>query len=268
MERLKGKTILVGKEPGQGRLLVAISGTGKTAVIGNPGCVPNSVSRCKAAENVAHAKITIDQNGNLTLSNIKSQNVTFVNGSEIASKRIDPTAAFELGKDRFSVSVPLIIETAKKIIGTPTPTSEPTPGPTPYSVTFSISHLEQVWDEMQSNRKKILAKQKKINMVRSGCGIFTMCAMPCIFLFGPVGYVLTGIGIVGNVFSFVGLKNDNTSETMERMNEDFQLRYVCPNPACNKFFGSLSYKLLKNQLRSHKDQKMYCPRCGCELTEK
>lgn len=256
MDGLKGKTILVGKEPGQGRLLVAISGTVKTAVIGTPGCVPKCVSRCRPTENVAHAKITIDQSGSMILSNMKEENVTFVNGSEIASKRINASSIVEFGKDRFPISISAILETAKKIIG------EVATQPI-----YNISHLESVWNEMHSKRKGILAKQKKINMVRSGCGIFTMCAMPCIFLFGPIGYTLTGIGIIGNVYSFVGLKNDDSSDAIEQLNEDFQLRYVCPNPTCNKFFGTISYKLLKNQLRSHKDQKMYCPRCGCELVE-
>lgn len=271
MDRLKGKTILLGKESGQGRLLVAIVG-GKTAAIGSPNCVPNSVSRCKVAEGVAHAKINIDQNGDMILTNMKPQNVTFVNGSEIVSKRITPSSTVDLGKDRFSVSIPMILETAKRIMNVdqmhdPQPRRHPEP-PKPDVKKYNISHLEHVWNELHDKRKEILARQKKINMVRSGCGIFTMCAMPCIFLFGPIGYVLTGVGIVGNVYSFVGLKNDDSSDAMEQLNEELQLRYVCPNPDCNKFFGATSYKLLKNQLRSHKDQKMYCPRCGCELVEK
>ena len=114
MERLKGKTILIGKEPGQGRLLVAIQGNGKSAAIGAPGSVPACVSRCKPSEGVAHAKITVDQTGNMTITNMKPQNVTFVNGSEIASKRVSSSNTVELGKDRFSINLPVVIETAKK----------------------------------------------------------------------------------------------------------------------------------------------------------
>ena len=272
MERLKDKTILIGKEPVQGRLLIALSGSGISNAIGIPGSVPNCVSRCIPEEDVAHAKITIDQSGNMTLSNVKSQNVTYVNGSEIVSKRIILGDIIELGKDRFSVSIPMVIKIAEKLICSGTPQIEsrgqiPSGSSQPSPKKFNISHLEGIWNEMQAKKKDVLAKQKKINMVRSGCGIFTMCAMPCIFLFGPIGYVLTGLGVVGNVYSFVGLKNDDSSDTMERLNEDFQLRYVCPNPDCNKFFGAVSYRLLKNQIRSHKDQKMYCPRCGCQLEE-
>ena len=259
MERLKGKTILIGKEPGIGRLLIAIQDNGKSTAIGSPGSVPACVSRCKPTEGVAHAKITVDQAGNMTLTNMKSQNVTFVNGSEIASKRVSATNSVELGKDRFSISLPVIIETAKEMasihIVPPTP-------PEPKPQQFNISHLERVWNDLQEKRKSIQAKQKRINLVRSGCGLFTLCAMPCIFMFGPIGYILTGIGIVGNLYSFIGLKNDNTTDAIEQMNEEFQDRYVCPNPDCNKFFGNISYKLLKKQY------SMHCPYCKSEFVEK
>lgn len=255
MEKLKGKTILIGKEPGQGRLLIAIHGNGKTATVGTPGSVPACVSRCKPAEGVAHAKIAVDQNGNMILTNMKPQNVTLVGGSEIASKRISPASTVELGKDRFPVSVPLILATARNLVG------EVAPAPAQVKK-YNITHLEHAWNNMHAKRKEILAKQKRINMVRSGCGIFTMCAMPCIFLFGPIGYALTGIGIVGNIYSFVGLKNDNTTDIMEQLNEDFQDRYVCPNPECNKFLGNISYKLLKRQY------SMHCPYCKSEFVER
>lgn len=258
MENLKGKTILVGKEPGQGRLLVAISGTGRTAAVGAPGCVPNCVSRCRPTENIAHAKIVIDRDGNMVLSNIKSQNVTFVNGSEIESKRITQTNTVELGKDRFSVSVPVILETAKKIAAA----SDPAPQPRPGVRKFNISHLEHVWNDLQAKRKEIQAKQKKVNLIRQGCGVFTSGAMLCIYFFGPVGYVLTVIGLLGNAYSFIGLKNDNTTDMIESLNEDFQDRYVCPNPDCNKFLGNISYKLLKKQY------SMQCPYCKSEFVEK
>ncbi|MDE6559848.1 MAG: hypothetical protein K2K75_00545 [Muribaculaceae bacterium] len=270
MDNLKGKTILIGKEPGQGRLLVAIQETGKCCAIGAPGSVPACVSRCKPAEGSAHAKIAVGYDGCLTLTNMKAQNVTFVNGSEIAFKRISLSNSVELGKDHYSINVPAIIESAGKIASLqmqkdvkPNPQSHPQPNPQPSEKKiYNISHLEHVWNDLQAKKKEIQAKQKKINLVRSGCGVFTMCAMPCIFLFGPIGYVLTGIGILGNVYSFVGLKNDDTAEVVEKLNEDFQDRYVCPNPDCNKFLGNMSYRLLKKQY------SMHCPYCKSEFVEK
>ncbi len=251
MESLKGKTILIGREPEQGRFLVALD-RGKSTVLGNAGCVPSSVSRCKPAEGMGHSKIDVDNDGNMVITNLKSGNVTYVNGIEVASKRIDLSSKVELGKDKYLINLPAVLDSAKKLVSIDV--SEK-------SKQFNIRHLEAVWTGHHEALKMLREKQKKINLIRSGCGIFTMCAMPCIFFLGPVGYALTGIGIAGNIYTFVGLKNDNTTEEQERLAEDFQDNYVCPNPDCNKFLGNLSYRLLKRQY------SMHCPYCKCEYTE-
>lgn len=260
MESLKGKAIIIGKEPGAGRLLVAIPGMEQTSTVGSPGSVPNSVSRCKPLENTAHASITIDPAGILTLANLKTQNVTYVNGIEIATKNIDFDSTVELGKDKYKVDIASVLECARQIIKREVQIDKS--HKSSKDGKFNISHLEQVWNDYQSGLRKLRESQKKINLIRSGCGIFTMCAMPCIFFLGPIGYVLTGVGVAGNIYSFVGLKNDKTTETQEQLTEEFQDNYVCPNPKCNKFLGNLSYKLLKKQY------SMHCPYCKCEFEEK
>ena len=298
MDRLKGKTILLGKEPGQGRLLLAIVG-GKTAAIGSPNSVPNSVSRCKVVEGVAHAKINIDQNGNMILTNMKPQNVTFVNGSEIVSKRILPNNTVELGKDRFSINLPMLIETAKKLssisrgsggqngngeqngnVGQGGNSGQGGNGDNKDLIKYNISHLERVWEEFHEKGLEIKKRQKEQGIYASLPMFFTMGGGAVTFVLSFILgdeykaeiQILSGTlvvaGLIMLVYSFTRRKNDTSIEDMEQISEDFQLRYVCPNPDCNKFFGAISYKLLKNQLRSHKDQKMYCPRCGCELVEK
>ncbi|MBR6589751.1 MAG: FHA domain-containing protein [Bacteroidaceae bacterium] len=260
MEKLKGKTILIGKEPGQGRLMVAVSGTGKSASLGAVGSVPGCVSRCKPAEGVGHAAVVIDASGNMILKNVKSQNITYVNGQEIVSKRISVSDSIELGKDRFGINLSTVLETAKKLVVSVSVPSGGGGGSV--TKTFNIAHLEVVWTDYHNGLRSLRENQKRVNLIRSGCGIFTMCAMPCIFFFGPVGYVLTAIGVIGNIYSFIGLKNDNTGDEQERLTEKFQERYVCPNPDCNKFLGNQSYKLLKRQY------SMHCPYCKCEFVEK
>lgn len=273
MEQLKGKVILIGKEPGQGRLLVAIAG-GKMAAIGEAGSVPGCVSRCKPSEGMAHAKIIIDDHGVMILQNMKPQNASYVNGIEIASKRIALTDIVDLGKDHFRIPLSKVIETAKVLatpavctsesrVGIPLGRASVPAGQAKQPVKqFNIKHLERVWRDNHDSIRKIREKQKKVNLIRSGCGLFTACAMPCIFFLGPIGYVLTGVGVMGNLYSFIGLKNDNTADQQERLTEEFQDRYVCPNPDCNKFLGNMSYKLLKKQY------SMHCPYCKCEYVEK
>lgn len=264
MDRLKGKTILLGKEPGQGRLLLAIVG-GKTAVIGSPNSVPNSVSRCRVAEGVAHAKINVDQNGNIILTNMKPQNVTFVNGSEIVSKRILLNNIVELGKDRFKINLPVIIETAKKILGSVTP-----PPPPPV---FNIKHLKKVWEDYEYEMDRIAQQQQEIGkkrmlpiMVSSASTVLS--GLGALISLSSLWVTLPVTGVVSILYFRNYSSKDTSYEDRKKANNEFQINYVCPNPACGKFHGAINYDLLKNQYRSPKDQKMYCPRCGCEYVER
>lgn len=103
--------------------------------------------------------------------------------------------------------------------------------------------------------------QRKTNLVRTGLGIFTMCAMPTIFFFGPVGYILTGIGVLGNIYSFVGMRNAETAEERQRRQDAFDDAWVCPNPDCGHSLLAKNYKLL---VRNHQS----CPYCKCKYVEK
>lgn len=259
MDKLKGKTILIGKEQGQGRLMVAVSGNGKSAVIGTAGSVPNCVSRCKPTEGVGHAAVTIDANGRMMLKNLKPLNVTYVNGHETVCKQVGKSDIIELGKDRFNINLPTILETAKKLV---TGNSSGYGGGGETKGPFNIAHLEIVWKDYHDSLRDLRENQKRVNLIRTGCGVFTSCAFICIAIFGKVGYILTAIGVIGNFYSFFILKNDHSGDEQERITEKLQERYVCPNPECNKFLGNISYKLMKKQY------SMHCPYCKCEYVEK
>ena len=105
MEILHNKTILIGREPEKSRLMIAINtGNGiKATTIGEAGSVPNSVSRCIAVNNMAHCRLEVDKAGGMRLSNMKEENVTYVNGNEIMSKAVTADSTIELGRGRFAV---------------------------------------------------------------------------------------------------------------------------------------------------------------------
>ena len=260
MDNLKGKTILIGKEPGQGRLLVAIQETGKCCAIGAPGSVPACVSRCKPAEGSAHAKIAVGYDGCLTLTNMKAQNVTFVNGSEIASKRISLSNSVELGKDHYSINVPAIIEAAKKIAAlSETPKPQPNPQPS-----VDISHLRSVYENYETEMDRIVLAQQELGkkrmlpiMVSSASGILS--GLGALISLSSLWVTLPVTGIVSLLYFRNYNSKDTSYEDRKNANSEFQHNYVCPS--CGHFFGSLGYDLLKNQLRNPKDQKMYCPKC-------
>lgn len=269
MDRLKGKTILIGKEPQNGRLLIAIQGNGKSAALGTPKSVPACVSRCKPAEGIAHAKIAVDQSGNMILSNMKPQNVTYVEGSEIVSKKVTATSRVELGKDRYGIDLPAVLNAAKTIVSANTP--KPTPTPQPFSEpqkVFNISHLSGVWERYETEIDRIAQQQQEIGkkrmlpiMVGSLSGVAcpilaAVVAVNTLFITVPVAAISFGL-------YFINYKKKDTSyEERKDATEKFSDEYVCPNPDCNKFLGNLSYRLLKKQY------SMQCPYCKSKFVEK
>lgn len=261
IDNLRNKTILVGKEPGNGRLFVSvkINGQPKTAAIGEMNSVPNSVSRCKPAENTAHCKIEIDGNGNLIVTNLKPQNVTYVNGAEIVSKKVKPNGMIELGKDRYSVSVNTIIETASKIVGVTVP---------PPLKEFNIKPLKKVWDNYHDENIKIKKRGQELGAAQSFTPILTLGSTAISAIAAPLGFAdvcyvtipLIIIGVFLMIRNYNKRKNDTSIEDGERLLEEFQHKYVCPNPDCKHFLGMQSYIVLR--------QTKKCPWCGCTYVEK
>lgn len=258
IDNLKNKTILVGKEPGNGRLFVSvmINGQPKTAAIGEMNSVPNSVSRCKPAENTAHCKIEIDATGNLIVTNLKPQNVTYVNGAEIVSKKVKSNGMIELGKDRYSVSVNTIIETASKIVATviPTPPEE-----------YSIKHLKMVWDDYNARMRDIKIRTRNIGLLSSIPMAFSMLGGLIAGVAPEIreyALILTGIALFIMLIGFYMRFTDKSIEESEQITEEFQRKYVCPNKKkpCNHFLGNVPYNILR--------QNTKCPYCGCSFNEK
>ena len=263
---LKGKTILIGKEPGQGRLLIAIKGMPKIATLGQINSVPNSVSRCKPAEGVAHCQIEVDQAGNMTLTNLKVQNVTFVNGAEIMSKRINTASTVALGKDRFGINVTEVLNTAQKIMmlagGVPGGNGGAGGGGGTGSGPYSIKHLKNVWDDYSGSLKKIKIRQKNIGLLASIPMAFSMLGGLIAGVAPEVrsfALVFTGIALVVMIIGFYKRFTDKSIEETEQLNEKFQDRYVCPNPKCHHFLGNQPYNILR--------QNKNCPYCKCQWTE-
>lgn len=264
MSNLNGKVILVGKEPGQGRLCVAVSG--KMAALGQSGCVPASVSRCMPQQNMAHAKIEVDNNGAMTITNMKPANVTYVDGMEVMSKRITGSSRVSLGKDLYAIDLEAILATAEKMAAAPGPS--PTPAP---AKEYNISHLRHVWKNYHDKTISRQKHQQKLGLMSSAGMLFTFGGGALMALGGKMGLdevmrdlmpYLTATGGIVFILSFILRSKDKSIELAEKTTEEFQELYVCPNPDCNKFLGNLSYKLLKKQYGMH------CPYCKCKYVEK
>lgn len=258
---LVGKTLLLGKEPSNGRLMVGIPIKGKLQpiAIGNPNSVPASVSRYNGEQKIAHVSLEIDNDGEVILSNLKDQNSTFVNGLEIVSKRINLNDTVELGADRYPINVSEILKVADKIISDSMPKE------------FDITHLESVWNKYHDQNLELQKRARQHGVYARipmfftmGAGALSSIAFACGWGDGvkSICVVLTLIGLVIMIYSFIKSKNDTSIEDREKFTEEFQENYICPNPDCGKFLGSYSYKLMKRQY------SMSCPHCKCKFIEK
>lgn len=263
-ENLKGKVVYIGKDAGCGRLLISMSIGGKkaNALLGEQNSVPKSVSRCVPDEGVAHLSISVNDEGVITAKNLKSQNVTYVEGTEIVSKILLNDAEIELGLDKYPIKLSSILSVAEKIVEASEPTKIPE---------FNISHLEDVWNNYHNNCIELQKRTRKQNVQGRIPMFFTMGAGALSSIAFACGWgdevkiicvILTVIGLLLMGYTFLKSKNDTSIEDRERFTDEFQENYICPNPKCGKYLGSYSYKLMKRQY------SMSCPHCKCKFVEK
>lgn len=256
METLNDKTILIGREEGKSRLMIVVNdGTLKRSTyMGQPGAVPNTVSRCKPTEDIAHCGIAIGHDGTLTINNLNVRNVTYVEGIAIDKKRISANNRVELGSQKYAINVGDILKTAEKMLA----------GPVSRQQEYDISRLEKVWNDYHDGLKAIQDEQYNVNM---------MSRVPMVFTFGagmvtalansfewpkPVLYFTAVLTVIGFLMLIYGLwrsmKFHNGTEARERLTNNFKRDYTCPN--CGNFLGSNDFFIIK--------KKNDCPYCHCK----
>ena len=265
---LEGKTILIGKEPGNGRLMIAVRGPGvaKTATIGAIGCVPASVSRCKPAEDAGHCLLTIDQNSVMTLTNLKPQNVTYVNGMEIMTKRVTSDSNIMLGKDRYAINLDAILDVAKKLVGQASGQAQGS-----QMEEVSIKHLRSVWEkydstllDLQINQQK-KANQQRLQGILSMSGMF-LAILPSVTKWDlpewvqsiRVIFIVAALGLAFYFFITGSRIKDSFLWKKRELDQALIKDYVCPK--CGHYMGTQPYQVLS--------QNKKCPYCGCKYSEK
>ena len=184
-----------------------------------------------------------------------------MDGVDIIRTTAKPGNLLQLGLS-FTATLEELIGATQAASGASSTPKPPTSSVDKTQKTYSISHLRRVWDDFNNTNIAMADAQRRTNLVRTGFGIFTMCAMSTRFFFGPVvGYALTGIGVLGNIYSFAGMRNAETAEQRQRRQDAFDDAWVCPNPECGHSLPAKNYKLL---VRNHQS----CPYCKCRYVEK
>ena len=244
--------IVIGREENLHRLLVKMGQ--KAFVVGSPHSVPNSVSRNHCALVVEFSDDSTRKVLGIVIRNLNLQNSTYVDEQEIETKKIKESSKVQLGKDRYTVDLPKIIDGLRKILNVVTPPPPPE---------FSILHLKTIWEEYDSRKIEIqLAEQKKNNLrgvggILSGIGVLFMF-IPAL---GMMRYIATGISVIIALAFFIRGMNPKNSLTikMHDLDKDFRHKYICPNPKCGHNLGNTPYDVLR--------QNKGCNYCKCIYKE-
>lgn len=230
---------IIGRQHGTNCLLMTIQGKGY--VLSDKGTVPNTVSS-------SHCRLVVDDNGVWTLSNIKSELDTFVDGLQIDSRQITPQSRVDLGINHFVVDMQKVQAVVNKIM----------------PPVFSLRPLEQIWDEYDKGRMALQLAEQRRNNWRAGGGVLSLLGILVMFIpipaLGKIRFVFTGASFLVALYFFVRGFNSSNSLPMKlkKLNEDFESKYLCPNPDCPRFMGPRPYK----QLQFDKG----CPHCQCKYT--
>ena len=152
--------IIIGREEGARRLHCIVGG--REFNIGQAGAVPLSVSR-------RHCKISVN-GSNISIENIKAQNVTFVDGNQVVSKGITSKSRVQLGEERFLIPLQQILQLAGVSAANGMDPQKEAP-------TFSLKPMKAVWEEYDNRRMKIQNDAAKSANKQRLQGLFSMFGM-------------------------------------------------------------------------------------------
>lgn len=220
-----------------------------------------------------HCWLTDNGDGTYTLLN-KSQQGTVVNGNRVMKTIVTPNTYITLsGTTTLKVADLLPLEApspaprqAPSFAPRQAPSSPPRPVQKPSTPTYSIAHLEAVWEDYHETLLDIQRRQRTTTLLRSASPMFTVGSGVIAGIANRMGSqdvcvvtaILAGIGLILMFYSFFKGLSDNSIDEKEEATELFNSYYVCPNPKCHHFMGNQAYQIVSQ----HKN----CPWCKCKFT--
>lgn len=195
-----------------------------------------------------HLKLTTMPDGNVQVEDLGSTNGTFIDGIRIIKKVVSRDTVVQMGST-FTFRINDVLPEVKTPSAPPTP---PTPPKPEYDeeILGKFLNLEAVWNKYQ---------EEKINLQKNNASKGFLRMLP-MFVLGGLGYLvscipeladfrtaitLAGLGI-GIIITWISYKSATSlPEQMEKLNQQFQIDYVCPK--CKQFLGFTPFEGLKNR---------------------
>ena len=163
--------IIIGREEGARRLHCIADG--REFNIGAAGSVPTSVSR-------KHCKIIVN-GSQITVENLKPQNVTFIDGLQVFSKTTTADCKLQLGTEKYNVSLRQVIQLAT---GKPQPVGGGIQ-PQLSAGTFSLRPLKAVCGKSMTGGSSIYRRLRHEMLIVSVYKAYSQCSV-CVWASSPV----------------------------------------------------------------------------------
>lgn len=229
--------LIIGRESGVENPRLAVTQNGQTLFFGTPGSVPKDVSR-------KHCLIQIGDDSKMIVEDLTDNNFIYINGADCKRKgSVSLSDTIELGPSKYRLDMDAIIKTLSS------------------KQSFSIKHLESIYEGYQKDKFDMQVKQGKLNALSALPGVLSMTSIGlAVFIENARIIMIIIAAIFALVFALIRYRNASKIPIRtRRMEESFREKYVCPNPACGHFLGGVPYKeLLKNRV---------CPYCKTKFTE-
>lgn len=227
--------IIVGREPESRQLKLKCGKT--TKLMGNPGSVPNSVSR-------EHVAITVDEDADrYFIENLKPANEVLVNGISVMKREVGLGDLINLGGDRYPVRVGDIVSSFVK-------------------EKVDISHLEWIYNNYRDTVLKEQKKAQRVNLFRTVSSLLTTSAIASGIVLrdvlenNPIYPVLYGAALIImlGITIWTFMQSNNPQKNRDRQDR-FLDEYSCPK--CGISFGQQPFKQLLKRGK--------CYNCGVQF---
>lgn len=231
--------LLIGRESGVENPRLAVTQNGQIQYFGTPGSVPRDVSR-------KHCRIQIGDDSRMTVEDLTDNNFIYINGSECKRKvGVSLSDTIELGPSKYRLDIDTIIKTLST------------------KQSFSIKHLEAVYENYQKEKFDMQVKQGKLNALSALPGVLSMISIgAAVFLQNQDvrTWAIVLAAVFALAFAMIRYRNATVIPLKTRkMEEAFREKYVCPNPLCGRFLGATPYKeIVKNRS---------CPYCKSKFID-
>lgn len=216
--------LIIGRDGATGKLKVMKDS--ETKLLGTPSSVPQDVSR-------QHCRLSVT-GGNITIKNIKAENVTWVNGLEVNSKNVTPADKIQLGPSR---SYTLKLDEVLKAF-------EPNE--------CDIRPLRYVWENYNNGLLAISKRQQRNNLIASSYIGFSVLGGLLTFVLpeevqNSVKIIIAVLAAAIFILGFIKRATDKSIDEREALKKQFQKDYVCPK--CGRFMGFQDYDVLSQNIQ-------------------